>query len=201
MGKIPEKVAMAEMHIKGLLATINHLEEQFRSLTKKSSVMDAKLEDQEGRSRRNNVRVVGVPEGMEGPSADLFVEDLVLNKLETTGAVPCSKTGDPAKYHTARILNYRDQNAMLQAARSFGDLKQDNAIIRFFLDFSLHVQHQQKNFEEVKKVLRAMELKYMMLFQPDCERSSNREITSSPDSPAYNLNRERGGRCLSHIED
>ncbi|KAJ1186679.1 hypothetical protein NDU88_003460 [Pleurodeles waltl] len=80
MGKISAKVAAAETHIDGLQATTKQVEEQFRSLTKKSEIMEARLEDQEGRSRRNNVRVVGVLEGME--STDLFKEDLVLNKLK-----------------------------------------------------------------------------------------------------------------------
>ncbi|KAJ1083738.1 hypothetical protein NDU88_003893 [Pleurodeles waltl] len=82
MGKISEKVAMAEAHIVGLMATTKLLEEQVRSLTKKSSEMEAELEEQEGRSRRNNVRVEWVSEGMQGHSMDLFVEDLVLNKLK-----------------------------------------------------------------------------------------------------------------------
>ncbi|KAJ1215058.1 hypothetical protein NDU88_002668 [Pleurodeles waltl] len=54
MGKISAKVAAAETQIYGLQATTKRLEEGVRSLTKKTEIMEARLEDQEGRSRRNN---------------------------------------------------------------------------------------------------------------------------------------------------
>ncbi|KAJ1117173.1 hypothetical protein NDU88_005373 [Pleurodeles waltl] len=104
MSKIATKVAVAETHIDGLLATTKRLEEQVRSLTKKSSVMQARLEDQEGRSRRNNVRVMGVTEGIEGPSTDLFVEDLVLNRLK-----PKCLTSFRWREHTGNMAPHRNQ--------------------------------------------------------------------------------------------
>ncbi|KAJ1147344.1 hypothetical protein NDU88_000225 [Pleurodeles waltl] len=122
LGKISEKVAVAKAHIVGLTATTKHLEEQVRSLTKKSAEMEAKLEDQEERSRRNNMRVVGVPEGMDGPSTDLFMEDLILNNLkpkelpnfflvENVHKVPgpLSNLGAPPRIIVASILSYRDE--------------------------------------------------------------------------------------------
>ncbi|KAJ1190987.1 hypothetical protein NDU88_000304 [Pleurodeles waltl] len=57
MSKISANVAAAETHIDGLQATSKRLEEQVRSLIKKSEIMEAKLEDQ----------------GMEAPSNDLLV--------------------------------------------------------------------------------------------------------------------------------
>ncbi|KAJ1099984.1 hypothetical protein NDU88_005075 [Pleurodeles waltl] len=156
----------------------NHecLEEQVCSLTSKSSKMEARLQDQEGRSRRNNGRVVRVPEGLEGPSTDFFVEDLVLNKLKpkrlfnfflctgTENARSSPKPEAPPRTIIPRIVNYRNRNASLQAASSHGDLHLDNDVIRFYPDFTLHVQRQQKHFEEVKKALRAKEVKYIMPF-------------------------------------
>ncbi|KAJ1105214.1 hypothetical protein NDU88_002622 [Pleurodeles waltl] len=44
MSKIFMKVAAAETHIDGLQATIKRMEEQIRSLTKRSSIMEARLE-------------------------------------------------------------------------------------------------------------------------------------------------------------
>ncbi|KAJ1081373.1 hypothetical protein NDU88_001555 [Pleurodeles waltl] len=71
-----------------------------------------------------------------------------------------------ALMHTiiVRTLNFRDRDAILQAARSHDDLQLDNTFIRFFLDFTLRVQRQQKNVDAVKKALRAKEVKYAMLF-------------------------------------
>lgn len=59
------EVATAETDIGELQTTTKRLEEQVRSLTQQTSIMEARLEDQEGRARRNNVRILGVPEGAE----------------------------------------------------------------------------------------------------------------------------------------
>ncbi|KAJ1194746.1 hypothetical protein NDU88_004032 [Pleurodeles waltl] len=74
-------VVVVEAHIEGLLLITKWLEDQVRSLTKQRLAMAARLEDQEGRARLN-ICIVVVPEGMEGPSVDLFIMDLVLSKLQ-----------------------------------------------------------------------------------------------------------------------
>ncbi|KAJ1080493.1 hypothetical protein NDU88_000692 [Pleurodeles waltl] len=76
-----DKVSRAEPDIKALQAASKKLEEQVQYLTKQSGVMAARLEGQEGRTQRNNNRVVEVPEGAEGPSVDHFLEDLIVNAL------------------------------------------------------------------------------------------------------------------------
>ncbi|KAJ1180174.1 hypothetical protein NDU88_005398 [Pleurodeles waltl] len=72
-----EKVTSAETHINLLqsTATSKKLEEQVKCLTRQHKIMAVRLEDQEGRARRNNLRVVGVAEGSEGPSVDLFCKN------------------------------------------------------------------------------------------------------------------------------
>ncbi|KAJ1173073.1 hypothetical protein NDU88_004915 [Pleurodeles waltl] len=77
--KISAKLAMAKSQINTLQTTTKQLEEQVQCLMKQHKLMAATFEDQEGRARSNNIRVVGVPEGAEGPSVDLFIEDLILN--------------------------------------------------------------------------------------------------------------------------
>ncbi|KAJ1106527.1 hypothetical protein NDU88_003928 [Pleurodeles waltl] len=79
--KMSDKVSTGESDIKALQTTSKKLEEQVQYLTKQCGVMAARLDDQEGRPRRNNIRVFGVPEGMEGPSVDLFLEHLIVNTL------------------------------------------------------------------------------------------------------------------------
>lgn len=175
--KMSEKISTAEAGLGTLEAKTKRLEEQVLTLTKQQAEVHARLKDQEGRARRNNLRITGVPEGMEGPSMDLFVEDLVLKHLKpkrlskfftverahrALGGKP--KPGAPPRTIIAQILNYRDRDAILQAARTHGDLHIDNAIIRFFPDFTLHVQRQRRFFDEVKKALRETGIKYMMLF-------------------------------------
>ncbi|KAJ1176808.1 hypothetical protein NDU88_002075 [Pleurodeles waltl] len=79
--EMSEKVKSVESHIHLLQSTIKKLEDQVESLKKQHAQMAARLEDQEGRARRNNIWVVGVPVGAKGAAVDLFLEDLITNHL------------------------------------------------------------------------------------------------------------------------
>lgn len=48
-------------------ARLSELEATISTLTKQTARLEDKCEDLEGRSRRNNIRVLGVLEGVEGP--------------------------------------------------------------------------------------------------------------------------------------
>ncbi|KAJ1142285.1 hypothetical protein NDU88_008612 [Pleurodeles waltl] len=158
--KMSEKVTSAELHINLLQSTSKKLEDQFQYLTKQQALMAARLEDLEGR-RRNNIQVVGVPEGAEGPSMDLFLEDLIVNTLcpkclskffsieqAHRSLMPLPKPGAMSRTIIPRVFNHRD--VILLAARTQGDLTYENATIQFFPDFTLQVQLQR--FDEVKKL-------------------------------------------------
>ncbi|KAJ1181029.1 hypothetical protein NDU88_006240 [Pleurodeles waltl] len=174
--RMADMMSMAESDIQTLWLTSKSVEEQVQTLTAQLATMAARLEDQEGHTRRNNIRVVGVLEGAEGASVNLFLEDLILKTLcpkrlsnflsaERAHRVPILplRLGAPPRTITARIFNHRDRDAILQAARTHSDLHYKKAVIRFFPDYILQIQKQRRSFVEVK-VLRSKELKYMMLF-------------------------------------
>ncbi|KAJ8358111.1 hypothetical protein AAFF_G00032810 [Aldrovandia affinis] len=60
---------------------IDELESTVSMLTSQVKRLDDKCEDLEGRSRRNNIRVLGVPEGLEGHRATDFVAQLLQDLL------------------------------------------------------------------------------------------------------------------------
>ncbi|KAJ1145730.1 hypothetical protein NDU88_012014 [Pleurodeles waltl] len=64
--KVTEKVTNAEMDTARLQSTSKSLEDQVQFLTAEHEKIMARLEDQEGRARRNNIRVVGDLEGTKG---------------------------------------------------------------------------------------------------------------------------------------
>ncbi|KAJ1162915.1 hypothetical protein NDU88_003379 [Pleurodeles waltl] len=61
-----KKVTTDELHVNLLQSTTKRLESQVQLLTQQTNTMAAKLDDQKDRARRNNIWVVGVPEGTEG---------------------------------------------------------------------------------------------------------------------------------------
>ncbi|KAJ1109454.1 hypothetical protein NDU88_006814 [Pleurodeles waltl] len=165
--KMVDKLSTAKSDIQTLRASSKSVEEQVRTLTAQHPTMAARLEDQEGRARRNNIRVVEVLEGAEGASEELFLEDLILKTLcpkrlsnffsverehQTPG--PTTRPRAPPRTIIARIFNHRNGDAILQAARTHGDLHCENATIKFFQDYILQVQKQRRSFNKVKKAMR-----------------------------------------------
>ena len=139
--------------------------------------MVGQLDDYEWRSHRNNVRILGVPEKSEGPSADIFVEELITKGLQPRGLskffgverahrIPGkpSAIGAPPRTIIVRIFNFRDQDVVLQAARVAPSVKYQNSTITFFPDFTLSVQRQRRSFLTLKKALRTHNIRYSMLF-------------------------------------
>ena len=153
------------------------LKSQVLELQRMTGNIAEKMDDYEGRLRRNNIRITGVPEKAEGPAVDLFVEDLVTKRLGAGGLsryfsverahrVPGGRPrpGAPPRTIIARIFNFRDRDVILQEARKNPPVKIDNATISFFPDFTLRIQAQRREFLAVKKRMRCRGLKYSMLF-------------------------------------
>lgn len=52
-----------------------------RTLQTKVKALEYRAEDMENRNQRNNLRIVGLPEGAEGNNPKCFVEDMLRNLL------------------------------------------------------------------------------------------------------------------------
>ncbi|KAJ1115103.1 hypothetical protein NDU88_003329 [Pleurodeles waltl] len=124
-----------------------------------------RVEDTEGRSRRNNVCIIGLPEGKEGKDATHYVETWLKTiakdrlsphfTIERAHRVPGRTTpmGAPPRPMAAQVLNYRDCDALLQAARIYQ-----------YPDYTLEVQRRRASFQTVKKLVRVEGLSYTLLF-------------------------------------
>ena len=77
-----EKVKETEKDLKVLKSDATTLKLQIKDLQACTKELAARMEDQEGRSRRNNIRIVGVPEKAEGHTTDIFVEKLITEGLQ-----------------------------------------------------------------------------------------------------------------------
>ena len=76
-------------HMEEAQARIAELEEwqieakrQLLNMTTQTQGMQEKMTDLEGRSRRNNIRIFGIPEGTEENSASKFLERFLITELE-----------------------------------------------------------------------------------------------------------------------
>ncbi|KAE8580012.1 hypothetical protein XENTR_v10024271 [Xenopus tropicalis] len=172
-----ERVKETENRISTLEETCNPLPSALTRMdTKLKSCMD-KLDDYENRQRRNNVRLVGLPERTEGADPVAFAEGWLKNSLpsasfsqfyavERAHRVPdrSPPPGGPPRPFLIRLLNFRDRDAILQAVRQSPDIMVDGKKVSVFPDFSAELQRQRGTFTAVKRRLREANLKYGMLY-------------------------------------
>lgn len=80
--KINTRVKDIEITTKALVSDTSTLQQHVAQLQDQHKKMEDLLDEYEGRARRNNIRILGVPERTERPAVDLYVEDLVTNHLQ-----------------------------------------------------------------------------------------------------------------------
>lgn len=125
-----------------------------------------KCEDLEGRARRNNIRLVGVPEGAEGVRPTEFIAQLLMDTLgldelplldrahRTLRSRPSD--GKPPRPFVIRVHFFHVRNDILRRA---GETSRDSPILfqgkRLFLfpDYTSSVAKKRAAFTDVKRLL------------------------------------------------
>uniref|UniRef100_A0A8C2JZV1 LINE-1 type transposase domain-containing 1 n=1 Tax=Cyprinus carpio TaxID=7962 RepID=A0A8C2JZV1_CYPCA len=123
--------------------TVTNLRNQLEQLTDKVTNM-------KDRSRRNNVRLVRLPEGVKGSDAAGFLRDNLSKwipalkgrdiEIEQAHRMYDGRKSNSEQPHTLvfRVLTWQDRSAILKGARQTYPVKymQDNVTLLFFPDFS-----------------------------------------------------------------
>uniref|UniRef100_H3ABH4 L1 transposable element RRM domain-containing protein n=1 Tax=Latimeria chalumnae TaxID=7897 RepID=H3ABH4_LATCH len=129
-----------------------------------------RVQDLENRSRRNNIRVIGVPEGVEGnglsgPTLLLSIlwECLPLGEMDSIEVERAHRTlgpRPPPDQHPrpiiTRLLRFQDRERILRLAREAGELYWWGGKIMIFPDMSRELAAQRKLFTPARH--RCMEL-------------------------------------------
>ncbi|KAJ1112528.1 hypothetical protein NDU88_000791 [Pleurodeles waltl] len=176
--KVFDKVKLAEGSIVELQTEVGALRKQMVQVTSTVRRLEARLEDAEGRSRQNNVRLLGFPEHTEGTTVEGFVESWIKDGLQPVGLpregvcgerahralVVSPWPGAPPRAIIARLLNNKDRDCIMQAAHESDRAVFENCKISIYPDYTNKVQTSRKRFLEVKAKLRAMNIRYMLLY-------------------------------------
>lgn len=132
-------------------------------VTGELGALRARCEDLEGRSRRNNVRLTGVPETTYIDNMEFYIEtmfkELFGDSLSPMFLVerahrslgPRPPPGTQARPILAKILNYRDRDTILRLAREKGTLHYQGNVISLYPDFTQAVQTARREFLPAKK--------------------------------------------------
>lgn len=154
---------------------INKLETTVSMLTTQVKRLDDRCEDLEGRSRRNNICVLSVPDGLEGPRATDFIAELLLD-LRGLNEKPLldrahqalrekPKDGDPPEPFIARVHFFHVQTRILQWAEVTSPLLYKGKRISICPDYTSSVAKKQAGFGTIKRNLRSYpDVKFGLLY-------------------------------------
>ncbi len=168
--------------------TVTDLGNQLERLTEK-------MTDMEDRSRRNNVQLVGLPEGAEGSNAAGFlrvnlskwIPSLRDRNIEIDRAhrvYDGRKNSDRPRTLIFRVLRWHDRSEILRGARQANPVKctQDNVTLLFFPDFSPARTIRRKAFNPVLKKMTALGLQPFLTY-PAAIKLRHKGEQRSFDSP------------------
>lgn len=137
------------------------LRDTVATLENEVKALKGKCEDLEGRSRRCNVRILGVPESEPSTTtavANLLKEVLQLGKvplLERSHRTPGQqKPGGRPRVIVAKLHYYQECVEVLQRARTRGPLRFKDTPITVVPDFTSSVAKARAEFTGVRKLLR-----------------------------------------------
>lgn len=176
-GKLNEKVQANKLALQDLIPQQTEHSIKRENIQRTLAELQNRIDEAEGRSRRNNIRILCIPEKCEGRNATTFVEQWLRTNISSEGLtshfsverahrLPSRppEPGRPPRPLIARILDYRDRDTLLRAARERAPIVFENKTISLYPDFTLAVQKSRATFLEVKRKLRLHNLKYALLF-------------------------------------
>ena len=188
------------------------------ALSNENAALKLKTDDLENRSRRNNIRITGLPEKVEGSQPSAFTEIFL---KETFGAEAFSspltidrahrvsngrmKQDGPPRSLIARIHHYQTKERILKLAREAASLSFRGSEIHIYPDYSAEVSRRRSAYSAVKLQLRNAGFAYRMLFPAKLQvtdRDGQRHTFTSPrevssflqnNQPAASLTRPLSG--------
>lgn len=167
------RLDLAEQRISNTEDSMVELEAKIASAEEKLASITDRLDDQEARSRRDNIKILNLKEGMEGRNALTFFETWIprLLNLETpNGRITldrCHRLGRPrpgAPRPVIMKLHYPVDKVKILSAVAGRKLEFEKNIIFIRQDFPQNVSQQRRAFSEVCRKLIAKNIRFRMRF-------------------------------------
>ncbi|KAJ1101248.1 hypothetical protein NDU88_006320 [Pleurodeles waltl] len=122
--KLSDRLKQTKSTVADILPTHNDNKNAIVKLQRQMETLQERIKVADGRSQRNNIRIIGLPEGKEGSDPTRYIEtwlqSIAMDRLsvhfvmERAHHIPCRKPipGAPVRPVIARILNYRDRDTL-----------------------------------------------------------------------------------------
>lgn len=173
--------------------SVEDVEPRLASLASENAKLKAKIIDLEGRSRRNNIRILGLPENIEGSQPTVFFSQLLLDVLgtEVLASPPeldrahrtlAARPGPQGRPRAVLICFHRFQTRELvvRAARKMrGKLTYNGHPIHIFEDYTPEVVEQRAQYRDIMKKL------YNLGFKPALRYPAKLSIVAEDGSRKF----------------
>lgn len=168
----------AEVRISSVEDTVNSEKGKTDLLAKQVTLLTNKLDELENRSRRSNLRLVNMPEKVEGNDAVAFLEKwlpevlgpatftrppLIERAHRLPGRTQPNRPPIP-RVLIVKFLNFQDKIRVMRAARAKGKVIYGGQEIMFFPDLSAELHRRRRGFDRVKQHLRSMNIRYGIMY-------------------------------------
>ncbi|KAK7885915.1 hypothetical protein WMY93_025536 [Mugilogobius chulae] len=176
--EVKDRVSDTEKRISTLEDELEKEKSSVQVLCKQVSNISAKLDDLEARSRRNNIRIIGLKEGTESDNLmelldRLFRYILDLEERDASPEVdrahralrPRPDPGDAPRAITVRLLRWRDKQKLLMAGK-----KKNKALLwdgqPFYIrqDLTAEVRRQRAEYNGIIEELKKMDIRVGVLY-------------------------------------
>lgn len=170
-----KRITEAEGRIEGMENWNIEAKEALLQSLKQQKILQDKLTDQEGRNRRNNIRIFGLKEGTEGSSVARFIEQLLKQELPLPtnmelqiqrahrALMPRPDADKPPRSIVVNFLQYTVKETVLKEAWK-KKIHYQNQPFFFDHDYAAEVIQKRKEYNGIK---RALKEKNMLPDAPD----------------------------------
>ncbi|KAJ1098576.1 hypothetical protein NDU88_003684 [Pleurodeles waltl] len=174
------EIAGFQSQISGLdqrVTTVETLAASWTDSGQELMYLRSKLTDLEDRRRRNNIRLLGLPEGIEGTDLISYLRDILpkltgitfdppleFERVYRLGPNRQDGKGRPRSI-IACLLRHSQARQLLQTARAQGPLRLGTLEIRLSADFSKETVDRRRAFLSLRPRLRHLDVKFG-LFEP-----------------------------------
>lgn len=167
--------------------TVRTLESEYTTLADQHAKLKAKVLDLEGRSRRNNIRIFGLPEMIEGPQPSTFFTELLMEVFSASlftsppeldrahrALTAKPKPGERPRSVIIRFHKFQTKELVIREARKLrGKLQYRGTPIFINEDYSPEVLEMRTEYRAVMKEL------YTLGMRPSLHYPSKLFITTS----------------------
>ncbi|XP_072358164.1 uncharacterized protein [Scyliorhinus torazame] len=180
---LKEEQKTQERELRVVKAKAAENEDDIQGLVVKTETQEARqkrcverLEALENDARRNNLRILGLPEGVEGADVGAYVSMMLhslmgaeapAGPLEVEGAYRVMargpRAGEISRAIVVRFLRFKDREMVLRWAKKTRSSKWEKAVIRVYQDWSAEVARRRASFNRAKAVLHKKKIKFGML--------------------------------------